>query len=235
MCNISAIICAFNEESTISKILLDLLDMPVLDEIIVVDDGSTDQTPLRIEELKRQYNFISIRLNSNQGKGFAMATGTEASSGECLVFIDADLTGVKSKHIYQLINPVISLEADMVLGQATETLLGHQNNPFKVISGQRALWRRDLLSVIHRIRPSRFGVETIINMHFRAYNKTTKYVTLENLSHPTKFDKNNPPEAFKQYAHEGGQIISAAFDNMDIVKKIIISQLSTFKQTPKIL
>ena len=61
-------------------------------QVIVVDDGSTDGTFAAIERARgRHAELVSIRLGSNRGKGRALLSGFEASSGANIVFLDADL------------------------------------------------------------------------------------------------------------------------------------------------
>lgn len=223
---ITAIVCAYNEEKTIENILYSISEISIINEIVVVNDGSNDGTMDIIKNIKSKINIKDIHLALNKGKGYALAKGVENTNSEYLIFIDADLSNLNSKHIYQLISPVISNDFDMVLVQATDTRINHNINPFKFFSGQRALRRKDILPVLDRIKPSRFGVETIINLHYQASNKKIKFVTLFHLSHPTKFDKTNSYTAIKEFMQEGHQIFSTTINNLDLVGKSIKNSLS---------
>jgi hypothetical protein len=65
------------------------------------------------------------------------------------------------------------------------------------------------------MRNSKFGVETLINLHYQAQGKRVKYVMLEGLKHPTKFDKaRSKSRAIKEFALEGYQIALALFINL---------------------
>ena len=130
MKTISAIICAYNEAGTIKDVVSMVSDY-FFDEVIVVNDGSTDKTDLILNEISDLHNFKHLTLPENKGKGFAMAEGIESSESEIIVFIDADLSNLQEEHFSQLVTPVINNEADMVLGQATETLINYSLNPFK--------------------------------------------------------------------------------------------------------
>ncbi len=61
-----------------------------------------------------------------------------------------------------------------------------------------------------------YGVETLINMHYKAKNKKIKYVPLENLVHPTKFQKTKPHKAIKEFILEGYQIIATTISNFNM-------------------
>jgi dolichyl-phosphate beta-glucosyltransferase len=94
---LSIVIPAFNEErrvgASLEKIREYLARKPFASEVIVVDDGSTDRTAeVAREALGGQAPSRVIRLELNQGKGYAVKTGVLASVGETVLFTDADLS-----------------------------------------------------------------------------------------------------------------------------------------------
>ena len=216
MKTISAIICVYNEEKTIKDVVIKVADY-FFDEVIVVNDGSTDRTDDILKELNKISNFKYIDLSENKGKGFAMATGIENASREIIVFIDADLSNLHDDHLFELVMPLAHKEADMVLGQATETLINYSLNPFKSFTGQRSVFKKDVLPLIDKMKNSRFGVETLINLYYQSEGKTVKYVMLKGLKHPTKFDKVSKQQAVKEFIKEGHQIAVTAFKNFDLI------------------
>ncbi len=218
--NISAIICVYNEESTIENVVTTVSDY-FFDEVIVVSDGSTDKTDSILRGINKSYDFKYIALPENKGKGFAMATGVENASSEIIVFIDADLSNIHENHFTNLIDPIFNKEADMVLGQATETLINYSINPFKSFTGERALLKKDILPLLDKIKNSRFGVETLINIFYQSEGKTVKYVMLNGLKHPTKFDKTTKYQAVKEFISEGQEITLTVFKNYDLILKSI--------------
>lgn len=91
---ISVIIPIYNEEKTISDCLGALAKQTVPAEIIVVDDGSRDNTMSKVEAQMSKlkgFNVIILR-QSHQGSGAARNLGASMASGEILVFVDADMT-----------------------------------------------------------------------------------------------------------------------------------------------
>jgi glycosyltransferase involved in cell wall biosynthesis len=221
MKEISVIICAYNEEKTIKRILYTIAESGIFNEIIVVNDGSTDKTPEIILDCKKEVNMLDIHLDANKGKGYAMAVGIENTTTEIVVFCDADLSGLKKEHLLQLTRPIVSNEADMILGQASETLINYKINPFKSFTGERALLKKDILPILEDISTSKFGVETLINLYFQSLGKKVKYVMLEGLKHPTKFEKTNQLQAMKGFVMEGHQIALTAFNNFKLITKSI--------------
>ncbi|MGJ7027456.1 glycosyltransferase family 2 protein [Petrimonas sulfuriphila] len=224
MKKIAAIICAFNEEKTIKEVTATACDY-FFDEIIVVNDGSTDRTADILAELSGLPRLKCITLPENKGKGYAMATGVENSTSEIIVFVDADLSNLNEEHFEQLITPVFSNEADMVLGQATETLINYKINPFKSFTGQRALLKKDILPILKDVKTSKFGVETLINLYYQSHEKRVKYVMLVDLKHPTKFQKTSRNQAISEFVKEGHQIALTVFKNFKLVSKIVNNNL----------
>ena len=220
MKKISAIICVYNEEKTIKEVLSIVCNY-FFDEVIVVNDGSIDKTDDILNELSNNYKFKYIKLEENKGKGFAMVTGIENASGEIIVFVDADLSDLNKEHLSLLTMPLANNKADMVLGQATETLIDYSVNPFKSFTGERSVFKKDILPIVDKMKHSRFGVETLINLYYQAEGKKVKYVMLNGLKHPTKFDKVSKQQALKEFVKEGHQIALTAFKNFDLITSSI--------------
>lgn len=86
---LSIIIPAYNEERAIGVVLEALSSAPDLEgaEILVVDDGSTDGTSEVVSEF---YRARLVRHSTNMGYGAAISTGVNASSGQYIVWFDAD-------------------------------------------------------------------------------------------------------------------------------------------------
>ena len=91
--HLSIIIPVYNEEKNILKILDRIEKTKLSDfsyEIIIIDDGSTDQTLKLLNENKNKYTIL-IKTPKNMGKGHAVKKGLEAANGKYVVFQDADL------------------------------------------------------------------------------------------------------------------------------------------------
>ncbi len=91
---LSIIIPVFNERATIEEILKRVMAAPTLEyqkEVIIVDDGSTDETVEILETLRERFNFIYQRHSRNSGKGAAIKTALEKVTGDLVIIQDADL------------------------------------------------------------------------------------------------------------------------------------------------
>lgn len=221
MKKVSAIICAYNEEKTIRDVIYSVDGTRMFNEIIVVNDGSTDDTKRIITDCKDTIDFMDVHLPENKGKGYAMAIGIEKSTSEILVFIDADLTELSAIQLAtplkELIIPIQNNEADMVLGQPFVTILNFKINPFKSLTGERSVKREDILPLINKMKASRFGVETLINLYYQATGRVVKYVLLPELDHLSKFSKVSTLSAAKQYVKEGQEIAYSTLKNYDLI------------------
>jgi len=89
MPKLSIIVPVFNEEQTIQEVLERLLALPMEKEIIVVDDGSLDDTAEKIRGFSSKINFL--KHEKNMGKGLALRTGIAAAQGDFIAFCDADM------------------------------------------------------------------------------------------------------------------------------------------------
>lgn len=89
----SVIIPCFNEEGNIRSCISRILNMGKTTEIIVVDDGSQDKTPMIVKEIMRENKNVKLLTYPvNKGKGFAVKEGLNFATGDILMILDADMT-----------------------------------------------------------------------------------------------------------------------------------------------
>jgi hypothetical protein len=216
----SIIICTFNEEKTIADVLIACCKLNPDHEIIVVDDGSTDNTENILNDLSKRFSFRYERLNKNRGKSWAMAHGVEISKNDIILFFDADVSNIKKEHFDEILKPIIDNTADMVLGQPSETLIDYRINPFKALTGERALLKKDLVPILNEIKDIGFGIETFLNLYYQAQGKRIKYVLLKELKHPSTYEKSGSVSiATKKYIDEGKEIAMTIMNNHDLINQ----------------
>lgn len=192
---ISAIVPAYNEEKTILNVLYSIEEAGVVDEVIVVNDASTDRTPRLVQALGG--NVKLVNLPKNRGKGAALKEGIGSATGDVILLLDADLIGLQPEHIYALIQPVVEGTADMTRGVFTNgrktTDLSHKIAPG--ISGQRAV-RKDVVERIPNLEKTRFGVELALNRFVKKNKLRMKPVEMVNITHRMKEEKFGLPKGF---------------------------------------
>jgi glycosyltransferase involved in cell wall biosynthesis len=226
--SVSAIVCAFNEEETLSGVVRALIAAKEVNEIIVINDGSTDGTSAALKKFANQPKVEVIEFLHNRGKGFAMAEGIMKAKGEILLFVDADLLNFQKHYVPLLLCPLWDGKADMVIGHPTENVLDKKINPFKSIAGERAVFKKDILPITEKTRNSGYGVETIINLFYTAQNKRIEYVYLWGLLHPIKLHKHSAKTAMRKYLQEAYQISRSVIKNylwLLIIARNIIGRL----------
>lgn len=187
---VAAVIPALNEETTIGDVVSTLRHVDIIDEVIVVSDGSVDRTA----DVARQAGARVIEHRENLGKAGAMKTGFEASQSPVILFLDADLIGLSPVHVKSLLNPVLSGEADMTVGVFEDgrgaTDLAQMVAPF--LSGQRAV-RRAIVTEMFRAEPDtdvcRFGIEVALTRHVNHNGYKKMEVSLGEMSHRMKEEK----------------------------------------------
>lgn len=230
----SIIICTYNEEKTIAEVLIACCKLNPDSEIIVVDDGSTDNTEHVLNELSKEYSFRYERLEKNMGKSWAMAQGVEISENEIILFFDADVSNITKDHFDGILNPIIDDTADMVLGQPSETLFDYRVNPFRALTGERALLKKDINPILNEIRDIRFGVETFLNLYYQAKGKRIKYVLMKGLKHPSTYEKTGSIRiATMKYLNEGNEIAKTITNNYDLINQRVELLISNTNKNAK--
>jgi len=204
------VIPAFNERDWIGNVLDSVCSVPWLDEIIVVDDGSIDDTSSRAKE----YPVKVIKMAKNVGKGGALQAGIEESSGDLLTFIDADLVGLEEDHLTTLIEPLFNdEEVMMTIGRFTKGKLSTNLSQMiaPILNGQRGV-RRKFVDRMPDFSGYRFGVEIFMSRYAMNHNVKTEEVILEGLSQVLKEEKSGilkgTIERYKMY----GQLIKTLKD-----------------------
>lgn len=121
---LSVIIPAYNEEETISETLKKVAEVSVYKEIIVVNDGSRDNTKNEIQSAKKEIEaknspFVCgikfVDKQKNEGKGAAIRTGLKEVVGDIVLIQDADLELSPSEYP-KLLQPFYEYGADAVFG-----------------------------------------------------------------------------------------------------------------------
>jgi len=183
---LSCIIPAYNEAARIGAVLDAVLGHPWIDEVIVVDDGSTDQTA-RIAARK---GARLLHMTQNGGKARALAAGTALATGEWLMFIDSDLIGLTRSDLTRLIRPVLTGQADSAISLRRNAPLLWRLIGLDYISGERVMPKDMLAGHLHKLdRMPRFGVEVFLNALWIAAAHRIAVVRWPKVDSPSKARK----------------------------------------------
>ncbi len=112
---LSVVMPVYNEERTISKIIDILIDHPLVDELIIVDDASSDGTPRILDTYRDQPKVRIFCQERNRGKGAALRFGFQYVTGDYVLVQDADLEYDPAQY-EELLAPIQRGDADVVYG-----------------------------------------------------------------------------------------------------------------------
>jgi len=216
--SVSVLIPAFNESNRIVDTIRGMENIEEIDEIIVVNDGSTDDTADKAKKAGAKL----VNIKNNSGKGRALKEGLKYVKNDVVAFIDADV-GLTSREVIKLIKPVVDGEADVTVARfpkvnvksgfgfvkklakyGVKLLTGYDFD--STLSGQR-VFKKEVLDKIKRFY-SGYGIEVgmtidILNMGYKIKEvdvDMTHSVTLRDI---------------KGFIHRGRQFI-------DILKVLLI-------------
>lgn len=184
--SVTAIIPAYNEEKTIGNVLDVVSESPLINEIIVVSDGSWDNTA----NIAKAYGIKVIELKNNIGKGGAIKAGLVECNSDIVLLLDADLIGLKKNHIYDLVNPIIYENIDMTIGifKNGRPITDIAQKIAPNLSGQRAV-KKWILDEIEDMDFVRYGIEVSLTIHVNKRSYKVKEIYLEDMTHLTKEEK----------------------------------------------
>ena len=185
----TAVIAAYNEEKTIADVLRALTASRLIDEVIVVSDGSDDRT---VEICRSVEGVRTIALLENHGKGFAMAVGVANASNNVLFFCDGDMYNVTDEHIEALVTPVLRGECDMNIGIRDRGPFAnflHLKAKFcPVLSGIRVM-RKEVFETVPAQYQARYKIEVALNCFCANTGHDQQHTVIYNLDHVKKETK----------------------------------------------
>lgn len=181
-----AVIPAWNESATVGAVVYAALDARLVDAVVVVDNVSTDGTAAVAAAHGARVVHEPI-----PGKGEALRAGVAAAgAASVLVFLDADLVGLRPGHVDRLVSAVASGEADMACGMFDRGPVVNRvlRATLPVLTGQRAL-RRELFDRLHEDDVRGWRVEAALNSLVAQQGLVRRVEVLPGLWHRTKEEK----------------------------------------------
>jgi len=183
---VSAIIAAYNEQDTIAEVIRAVEGHPLVDEIVVVDDGSSDTTSARARETSARV----ITLEQNAGKAGAMSAGVRAARNDTILFLDADILGLTHEIITLTVTPVLTGRCGMFVAiRARRTYWMNRLLYFiPVLGGERAL-TKDIWRLVPRIYRKGFQIEIALNYYTKKSGHKMAFGVMPGLSQVIKEKK----------------------------------------------
>jgi len=184
---VSCVICAYNEAGRIAGVLKVVAGHPLVKEVIIVDDGSTDNT----SEVARSFPGVKvITQQKNTGKSRALVNGVGSAAGDAILLLDADLQNLTQENITALIESVISGRADVSISLRGNSLALYRAIGIDFVSGERVFPRTLISDYAKEITElSRFGVESFMNERIIEQRLRIAIVRLDNVINTRKAQK----------------------------------------------
>ncbi len=167
---VCAVVPCHNEAPRIGKVLNVLLKSSILNEIIVVNDGSSDNT----DEVMKKYPKIKyIKNKKNMGKAYSMERGVKSTNAKIIFFCDADLGGLTPEIVKKIVTPVVEGKYDMFIGlrnNFTQKLWDYT----ALCSGERAL-KREIWENLPSFYKRGYRIESGLNEYSKIHGKGYGY------------------------------------------------------------
>lgn len=183
---ISAIIPAYNEAKNIINVLRPITQIPSIKEIIVISDGSTDNTV----ELIRNFGGVKvIALPRNVGKTKAATRGVYEACYDTILFCDADLVNLKKNHISDLVDKYYEGFDMVIMDKGSQPwIFKNLLKSVPAVSGTRILDKKHFFNIPFR-ETDRFQFEIRINDYFLQNKLTIAITPAEEIHDVRKFVK----------------------------------------------
>lgn len=213
---ITALIPAYNEARNILKVLIPLKQVPAIQEIIVISDGSTDDT---VELVRKSGGAKVIALPKNLGKTQALARGVSETAHATLLLCDADLINLTSQHFSDLIDKYCEGYDMVIMDKGGQPwVFKHLLKSVPAMSGTRIIKREDFLRIPFR-QTDRFQFENRINAYYLENNLSIA-VSPANEVHDTRKYKKYPFLKGLVLDAKGGFEVLASDGPTNIIKNL---------------
>jgi glycosyltransferase involved in cell wall biosynthesis len=207
----SCLIPFYNEAEKVLEVLKVLSKIRKFDQIIAVDDGSSDDAS---KEIKKNFPKVKlVKLKKNQGKAAAVAAGLKYVESDYVMLFDADVNNIKPREVRKALRKVARPEIDLIILNKVDPNPDYSlTNKFSVysriacvFSGERVLKTNDLKIILAQ-KPEGYQLEPMINQYMMENNKTAKWVK-SSIKHPYAYSNGGAKQVAKKYSAMALQII----------------------------
>ncbi len=175
---ITCIIPFFNERDRILEVLDEVVKVKAINQILLVDDGSTDGSA---KQVKEKYPKLTILHNKkNLGKTEAVKVGLNQAKGTHILLLDADLQEFKYKEIEKGINAIKkNTSIDMIIfNRIKSPFIVRVSRGAILTCGQRILKKEDFLQTLSLYKPKGYELEFALNQYMMDEQKKVYWLPI---------------------------------------------------------
>lgn len=179
--SVTALVPCYNEEKRIHLVLEALSSFAIIDQILVVDDGSSDNTSTEVAAYPK---IKLVKLEKNIGKGGAVREGLRHVTTDITYLCDGDLNGLKQEELEKVLRPVIENDVQICVGVLKRHGKFYQflrRNLLPLISGQRAVKTDLLKKIMSHKQADGWGIEPFMNAYCKRNKIKIKRVDLNGI------------------------------------------------------
>ena len=194
---IDCVIPARNEAATVADVVAICRACAYVREVIVVDDGSTDDTADLAAAAGAKVFRRDLAPDAEGSKAHAMALGVAKSDAEWILFVDADLLGASTAHLDAICRPAVEGRCTMSIGTFDYGIWNPLVIRFPPTTGERIIPR----AIFEAIPPDKldgYTIELMINEVVGSRGLRTVARVMTGVTHRTKRDKFGPLEGWKR-------------------------------------
>lgn len=206
----SCLIPAYNEGANIGRVLEVVHKLSFLDEIIILDDGSSDNTSEVVRQYQKKHNAVKLLTSTaNCGKTDTIQRGVKACRGDIVIMLDSDLINLQPDNVFKLISAIKDEAYDLVIldRAGDRKAIWGWTNCSRFFGGERAFRKNDFLQIEFPPRGG-FLLEIIMNLNFIRQKKKIKTIFCNTLFTVHDYDKRGVREGFRHYWKIGGEILA---------------------------
>ena len=202
---ITCLIPFFNERGRILKVLDEVSKIKSIDQLLLIDDGSTDGAA---GQVKKYFPHLTIIQNGrNLGKSEAIAVGLEKAHGDYILLLDGDLKKLNHKEIE---NGIASVKTDntidmIIFNRINSSLFIRALRGAILTSGQRIIKKEELLQTLSLYKPTGYQLEFALNQSMMNKKKKVYWMPISAV---------NTPQTEKRGFREGLQRIISIHQEM---------------------
>jgi glycosyltransferase involved in cell wall biosynthesis len=189
---VSCLIPAYNEERYLAEVLKVSSTYPGFDQVIVIDDGSTDKT----SEIIAEFPVTHLKNSKNQGKTAAILTGLDKATGDIICLLDADLSGLSDENLDQLLQPHYK-QTCLTMSLRGNAWTFTAATGIDPLSGERAAPKEIFTKYLSQHLDAGYALELLINQAAIEEKLPIYSVNWKNVKYYPKIAKQNPLNGIK--------------------------------------